>query len=97
MHDKIKDVVSKRIQTSQAMIQSQRKEDDRATIANMAPEYGATCGFFPIDEVTGTVVSLTAGAAVTAIFSPARRFSSAARSRKSCSMFCVVRWLIIFI
>ncbi|MBJ9977247.1 aconitate hydratase AcnA [Pseudomonas sp. S75] len=25
---------------------------DRATLANMAPEYGATCGFFPVDDVT---------------------------------------------
>ncbi|PRD31405.1 UNVERIFIED_CONTAM: acnA [Trichonephila clavipes] len=32
---------------------------DRATIANMAPEYGATCGFFPIDEVTLGYLALT--------------------------------------
>ncbi|AOA59312.1 aconitate hydratase AcnA [Acinetobacter larvae] len=32
---------------------------DRATIANMAPEYGATCGFFPIDEVTLDYMRLT--------------------------------------
>ena len=32
---------------------------DRATIANMAPEYGATCGFFPVDEQTLTYLSLT--------------------------------------
>lgn len=25
---------------------------DRATVANMAPEYGATMGFFPVDEKT---------------------------------------------
>ncbi len=33
---------------------------DRATIANMAPEYGATCGFFPIDERTMDYMRLTA-------------------------------------
>ncbi|MFT6770111.1 MAG: aconitate hydratase, partial [Congregibacter sp.] len=32
---------------------------DRATIANMAPEYGATCGIFPIDEQTLTYLRLT--------------------------------------
>ncbi len=32
---------------------------DRATIANMAPEYGATCGFFPIDEITLDYLRLT--------------------------------------
>jgi aconitate hydratase len=32
---------------------------DRTTIANMAPEYGATCGIFPIDEETLTYLRLT--------------------------------------
>ncbi|MBW5406544.1 aconitate hydratase AcnA [Morganella morganii] len=32
---------------------------DRATIANMAPEYGATCGFFPVDNVTLSYMRLT--------------------------------------
>ena len=32
---------------------------DRATIANMAPEYGATCGFFPIDQETLNYLALT--------------------------------------
>ena len=33
---------------------------DRATIANMAPEYGATCGFFPVDEETIRYLHLSA-------------------------------------
>src|SRR5271168_5258935 len=32
---------------------------DRATIANMAPEYGATCGFFPVDAETLRYLRLT--------------------------------------
>ncbi|WP_404368499.1 aconitate hydratase AcnA [Sphingomonas sp. MMS24-J45] len=32
---------------------------DRATIANMAPEYGATCGFFPVDDATLDYMRLT--------------------------------------
>jgi len=32
---------------------------DRATISNMAPEYGATCGFFPVDKITLDYMRLT--------------------------------------
>jgi aconitate hydratase len=32
---------------------------DRATLANMAPEYGATCGYFPVDEETLAFLRLT--------------------------------------
>src|SRR5205823_10053649 len=32
---------------------------DRATIANMAPEYGATIGFFPVDDQTLSYLRLT--------------------------------------
>ena len=32
---------------------------DRATIGNMAPEYGATCGFFPVDELAMKYLRLT--------------------------------------
>tara|TARA_Y100000590_G_scaffold443891_1_gene573941 strand:- start:5261 stop:7903 length:2643 start_codon:yes stop_codon:yes gene_type:complete len=32
---------------------------DRATISNMSPEYGATCGFFPVDEETLNYFSIT--------------------------------------
>lgn len=38
---------------------------DRATIANMAPEYGATCGFFPVDDETLHYMELTGRSAET--------------------------------
>ncbi|HKJ04579.1 MAG TPA: aconitate hydratase AcnA [Geopsychrobacteraceae bacterium] len=38
---------------------------DRATIANMSPEYGATCGFFPVDRVTLDYLTLTGRSAET--------------------------------
>ena len=37
---------------------------DRATIANMAPEYGATCGIFPVDKETLNYLALTGRPAV---------------------------------
>ncbi len=43
---------------------------DRATIANMAPEYGATCGIFPVDEESLRYLAL---------IRPLRRAGSAGR------------------
>ena len=37
--------------------------EDQATIANMAPEYGATCGFFPVDQETLKYLTATGRAA----------------------------------
>ncbi len=47
---------------------------DRATLANMAPEYGATCGFFPIDQHTIDYLELTgrAGAQIALVEAYAR-------------------------
>ena len=50
--------------------------EDRATIANMAPEYGATCGFFPVDEETLAYLAATARRA------NASRWSKPTRRRK---------------
>jgi aconitase A len=49
---------------------------DRATIANMSPEYGATMGFFPVDHVTLDYLKLTGrsdetvGSAISELFYP---------------------------
>ena len=55
---------------------------DRATIANMAPEYGATCGLFPVDEQTLRYLEITGRtpehvAAVKSYFSAQGMFGSA--------------------
>lgn len=53
---------------------------DRATIANMAPEYGATIGFFPVDEVTLEFLRLTGR--------PAELVDLVERYYKAQGMFC---------
>jgi aconitate hydratase len=59
---------------------------DRATVANMAPEYGATMGFFPIDDETLRYLRETGRPASRLSWSSAtarRRASSAPRTRRS--------------
>jgi aconitate hydratase len=57
---------------------------DRATIANMAPEYGATCGFFPIDEETlGYLHASGRGAPRVALVEEYARAQGLLRTRRS--------------
>src|SRR5476649_2085535 len=56
---------------------------NRATIANMAPEYGATCGFFPVDGITiGYLKTTNRGAAAKIVEAYAKK-QGLWRSRKS--------------
>ncbi|MGJ3630002.1 aconitase family protein [Sphingomonas sp. MMS24-JH45] len=74
---------------------------DRATIANMAPEYGVTCGFFPVDDKTIDYMRLTARPeemiALTEAYAKANGFwrdanspicSSPTRSNSTCRPSC---------
>ncbi len=54
--------------------------EDRATIANMAPEYGATCGFFPVDDETLAYLKATGAQG-----RRASRWSRPTPRRKACS------------
>ena len=56
---------------------------NRATIANMAPEYGATCGFFPIDEVTIEYLKTTNRGAGAKVVEAYARKQGLWRSRRS--------------
>lgn len=49
---------------------------DRATIANMSPEYGATMGFFPVDHVTLDYLKLTGRSDETVCFTICKLFYS---------------------
>ena len=51
---------------------------DRATLGNMSPEYGATCGFFPVDQITLDYLRLTGRP-------PSGSRSSRPTARRTCS------------
>lgn len=55
---------------------------DRATIANMSPEYGATMGFFPVDHMTLQYLKLTGRSEETVSCSPFSFFNLWSVDRK---------------
>ncbi len=63
---------------------------DRATIGNMAPEYGATCGFFPVDVETLDYLKMSGRApariALVEKYAKAQGCSARARRRTRCSL-----------
>jgi aconitate hydratase len=65
---------------------------DRATLANMAPEYGATCGFFGIDDKTLDYLRLTGRARKTSPWSRPMRRSRASGSTPPSSRSSPPRW-----
>src|SRR3546814_17685153 len=67
--------------------------EDRATIGNMAPEYGATCGFFPIDEETISYLRATGSSEERAALVEAYdKRTEERRVGQECVSTCRYRW-----
>jgi aconitate hydratase len=73
---------------------------DRATIANMAPEYGATCGFFPIDDETLRYLRNTgrdkARIALVEAYAKENGFGAVAIMHRSIPTPCIWTWARLY-
>ena len=65
---------------------------DRATIANMAPEYGATCGFFPVDNVRSIICASPAATSTASSWSRPMPRPRACGGRKTPTRYSPTRW-----